>query len=198
MRKISILEENYMALEQSIATVIDGAEEKISTARKLSKSNLETALGSINGENFRQDPAFINFKADANIEGMLSDIDSKLKQSVTGLKEKQMMDISKVAVLSKAYEILSGKSPEDYEDEVDELTFFFGKQNSNIPDDGKNEFKLTFSDAGYSSALEKYTEMRELFESLSDVLKNTSVKEEFYEAMDKLVVLKELAYICAE
>jgi hypothetical protein len=198
MRKISILEENYMALEQSIASALDGAEQAISQARELSKTGLDKVFESITDGNFRQDPAFINFKTEARLDEMLSEIDSRLKKSVVNLKSKQLTPISRIAVLSKAYEFLSGKSPEEYEDEVEEISFFFGKQNSNIPDDGKNEFKLTFSDAGHSAAIEKYSEMRELFEGLSDVLKNTSVKEEFYDALDKLVVLKELADVYAD
>jgi hypothetical protein len=195
MRKISILQESYMALEQKIAEALDAAEAKIEASYGGMAQQLEEVCSQVEDkENFHMDPLFINFKTEINIEGMIQSLDGQLSKMAAGFKLIENVSLEMSAYLSKAYTALVGESVQP-EDEVAEVVSFFGsKDNTNIPD--SEEFFVTLSETAKSEAIQKMIAIRSMFEQLSgtvmSALSNGKIMEEFKESMKKLAVLKSL------
>jgi hypothetical protein len=200
MRKITILEENYMALEQAIATAIDSADKRLEGSLSSMKGMLDTAFTGITGESFHMEPSFIEFKSKSGIKELLSSVKEKITSSAAKLKDVKNIPLEKAAIISKSYAKLNGKSKDDYDDEVHEVVYFFDKENSDIPDNKDNKFEVIISDG--KSAIKKFGEIQEAFDSVSKEieagLEGKISKEKLYEAVDRLVLLKELASVFAE
>jgi hypothetical protein len=197
MRKISILQESYMALEQKIAEAIDGAESKIETSYGGMAQQLEEVCSQVEDkENFHKDPIFINFKNEINIAGMAGQVDAQLSKMALDFKSVSSVSLDMAAYLSKVYEMLSSQEIE-HEDEVAEVVMFFGpKENTNIPDAEAEDFVVTLSDAAKSEVIQKMIQMRSAFEKLKETvmsaLSNGKIMEEFKEAMKQLAILEDL------
>jgi len=202
MRKISILQENFMALEQKVAEAIDTADSKISEKREEMKSALDTVFSKIGeGQSFHMEPDFINFKNDANILSMVEEVSTLISSLPLRLKEKNSISLEGSAHASKAYSLLKNVSEEDYADEIEEVVYFFDRKNTNIPESETNEFIVQLSDAARQSAITKLIEVQSMMasakETLMAALAGKSSKESLYSALDTFVLLKELQSACS-
>jgi hypothetical protein len=195
MRKISILEENYMALEQSLAMAIDAADKNIESAVSSMKSQLDKAFEPIKSEKFHMEPSFMEFKSNSKIRELLASVKEKITKAAVVLKDTKSLPLEKSAVISKSFSRLEGKEKGDHDDEVHEVAYFFDKENSNIPDNKENKFELVISNNG--SAIKKFGSLQEMFESVSKEieagLEGQLSKEKLYQAVEKLVLIDKIA-----
>jgi hypothetical protein len=202
MRKISILQENFMALEQKVAEAIDMADSKIAEKRENMKSALDEVFSKIGeGQSFHMEADFINFKNDANILGMVEEVSASVSSLPLRLKEKKVMSLQGSALASKAYAALKNVSEEDFADEIEEVVYFFDRKNTNIPESETSEFMVQLSDAARQSAITKLVEVQSMMasakETLMAALAGKSSKESLYSALDTFVLLKELQSACS-
>jgi hypothetical protein len=194
MRKFSILDENYMALEQSIAQALDTAEEIVRESKEeavlVTKeyfSDLEenTKLSeSVNYISYRNDELVESY---TNIDSTLTNITESVKQ----LKTKEIFSLEEAAILSRT---LREFDLTETEDEVDELGVFFGgKDNINIPDSDVNHFKVVVTEEGKRAAIDNYTKLRSITtKTLEEAYRegiNESNLDSINEALGKLALL---------
>ncbi len=197
MRRITILDEEYVALEGALAKAIDSADEKISESRSDSRQLVDSVMSAVKDkEKFHLDPAFMNFKNDPAIglTSMGETLSSELSAAASKIKELSEMSISDVALLSKAYAALMGISDESYNDEVEEATLFFGMENVEIPDSKENEFKVQIGDAAKQEAFRKITEVRSALSaastSLGGILISGGTAESLMSEMEKMSTIR--------
>jgi hypothetical protein len=200
MRKFSILDENYMALEQSIAQALDTAEEIVRESKEeavlVTKeyfSDLEenTKLSeSVNYISYRNDELVESY---TNIDSTLTNITESVKQ----LKTKEIFSLEEAAILSRT---LREFDLTETEDEVDELGVFFGgKDNINIPDSDVNHFKVVVTEEGKRAAIDNYTKLRSITtKTLEEAYRegiNESNLDSINEALGKLALLNKISNI---
>jgi hypothetical protein len=197
MRKINILQENFMALEQQLAEAIDSAEGKIESTVGQTQDALDQMCSQIqDDQNFHQHPIFINWKNESNLEQGLEKLDGDLSSVASKLKDMDSTSLGMSALLSKILTALTGGS-EEPEDEVAEVVQFFGgKENTDIPESKDTSFTVVISDSGKGQAIQNMIAIRELFESIKekihDIIENGQDKLGFMQAMRKFAVLKDL------
>jgi hypothetical protein len=197
MRKISILNEDYMALEQVLAQVIDAAETSLIAQRDEHSKKLETVFEQVaDQEQFHLDPAFINVKAEYDFGAMLEGAKTKLPEVVRSLKGLSEISLEKSAKISNAYKTLFNLSDTLMEDEVLHAVFFFGKEETNIPEATNNLFKVALGDSAIKNAITRLGEVNgvlsEVESKLTHLLANGGSKDELIGSVDKLVVIREL------
>ncbi len=168
MRKISILDESYMALEGNIARSIDKADETVSGSREEAGELFDSLMSRVSDKvNFHTDPEFINFKNDPNI-GLLSigdALSSAISDSLEKIREKKVMSLDDIALVSKAYAALTGVTADMHNDEVEEAVHFFGRQNTDIPDSAENVFVVQISESARQLAIEKMIQVQSVLMS---------------------------------
>ncbi len=168
MRKISILDESYMALEGNIARSIDKADEIVSGSREEAGELFDSLMSRVSDKvNFHTDPEFINFKNDPNI-GLLSigdALSSAISDSLEKIREKKVMSLDDIALVSKAYAALTGVTADMHNDEVEEAVHFFGRQNTDIPDSAENVFVVQISESARQLAIEKMIQVQSVLMS---------------------------------
>jgi hypothetical protein len=197
MRKINILQENYMALEQKLAEAIDGAESKIESTVGQTQENLDQMCSQIqDDQNFHQHPIFIDWKNGSNVEAELEGVERDLPQLSIRIKTMGSVPLETSAYLSKILATLTGGS-EEPEDEVAEVVQFFGgKENTDIPESADTSFAVTVSDEGKSHAIQNLIAIREVFDKIKGdifhIMENGKDKLGFMQAMRKFAVLKDL------
>jgi uncharacterized protein YutE (UPF0331/DUF86 family) len=203
MRKFSILDENYMALEQSIAQALDQAaylvrESKMEVEEVVDEyfTNLEENVV------FTKSANFINFRNNELVESY-TDIDltlNNISESVKAIKTKTVFSLEEAAMLSR---VLREFDLTETEDEVDELAVFFGgKDNINIPDSKDNDFNVVVSEEGKQIAIENYGKLRSFTNKALEESYRKSIqegnKERITEALEKLAVLRKTSEILSE
>lgn len=194
MRKISILNEDFMALEQAVASVLDGAQKEMETFRSELKEVVDAFFENITEEDepFAQTAEFINFKNDPMISQYIKDdkITSEAVVMIQNIKKLQEVSLEQAALASVYYREYKGDTVEN---EMEELTYFFGgTENTDIPESSDNDFELKVMDAGRDKAIhclgmmEQYVgeELRKYQKALSD--NNVSL---LYTALDRLRIL---------
>jgi hypothetical protein len=168
VRKISILDESYMALEGNIARSIDKADEIVSGSREEAGELFDSLMSWVSDKaNFHTDPEFINFKNDPNI-GLLSigdALSSAISDSLEKIREKKVMSLDDIALVSKAYAALTGVTADMHNDEVEEAVHFFGRQNTDIPDSAENVFVVQISESARQLAIEKMIQVQSVLMS---------------------------------
>jgi hypothetical protein len=168
VRKISILDESYMALEGNIARSIDKADEIVSGSREEAGELFDSLMSRVSDKaNFHTDPEFINFKNDPNI-GLLSigdALSSAISDSLEKIREKKVMSLDDIALVSKAYAALTGVTADMHNDEVEEAVHFFGRQNTDIPDSAENVFVVQISESARQLAIEKMIQVQSVLMS---------------------------------
>jgi hypothetical protein len=168
VRKISILDESYMALEGNIARSIDKADETVSGSREEAGELFDSLMSRVSDKaNFHTDPEFINFKNDPNI-GLLSigdALSSAISDSLEKIREKKVMSLDDIALVSKAYAALTGVTADMHNDEVEEAVHFFGRQNTDIPDSAENVFVVQISESARQLAIEKMIQVQSVLMS---------------------------------
>jgi len=196
MRKITILEENYMALEQKIAEALDAAESKIELVEAEVLEMITQLDAEVQSEeNFHMTPEFINFKNSLNIESIIQEIDGGINEMVKSLKSSNRIGLELSAYLSKSFDAIMDIEPE-YENEVEESVSFFGMENTNIPDSVENKFEVTISDAGIESAIKNIISLREMFEQkvaeIQTAIETGKTPELFVSGLKKIMMLKDM------
>lgn len=197
MRKISILNEDFMALEQKIAEAIDNAEVTVESAMAEMEEELKDLLSKVEDKaNFHKDANFIVWKNEFKVDGMIKDLDRSLADMAVKMKNSDSLSMELTAHLSKVAEAMGQQA--DHEDDVSELVYFFGgKENTNIPDSENNEFVVVLSDAAKKEAIQKMISLRSHFEELREIvmkaLEGGQILPQFEEAMQHLAVMKDLA-----
>jgi len=197
MRKISILQESYMALEQKLAEVIDGAESKLSSLSSQAQQTLSDLFSQIEDKSqFHKHPAFINFKNEVNVEAMVQEIGQNLALMARKIKESSQVPLELSAFLSKAFEMLAGNDVEAEDEVAEVVSFFGGKEHTNIPESKDVEFVVSLSDTAKSEAIKKVVMLRQMFEDLAETLMSSiqsgQTADTFSESFVKLSVLKQL------
>jgi hypothetical protein len=197
MRKISILQESYMALEQKLAEAIDAAESKISSIGNEAEEVLLSLFSQIEDKSqFHRDPAFINFKNEVNIEAMVQEISQNLALMAKKIKESSEVSLEQSAFLSKVFEMLTDSDVEAEDEVAEVVSFFGGKEHTNIPDSKDVEFVVSLSDTAKSEAIRKIVMLRQMFEDLTETLmasmQSGQTADAFSEAFAKLSILEEL------
>jgi len=197
MRKISVLQENYMALEQSIAYAIDGAEKGLDEVEKEAAEITQKAMEGIqNTTSPHLDPSIINFKAESGIDKTIAEIEESLGELAKKFKSMNSVSLGTSAYLSKVSDKLRDFE-RDQSDEVYQVVSFFGpKDNSDIPDSDNEAFSVSISDLGRKEAIQRVIEIRELFEEIKaniyNFINEGKNKEDFMTAIKKLAILKDL------
>ena len=195
MRKISILQENYMALEQKIAVAIDQAEKQINEARVSWKSKFDSIKESVK-ENIHMSSEFINFRFETKIEQFLQETDMKLKKAAAKARKMSSCSLEESAIVSKADQLINGILSEDIENEVSEILSFFESENTNIPDAETNDFIVEINENGNAVALRKLAGLRQLFEDASENIREFirlgGDTDGFSKDLDNLVIINKL------
>jgi hypothetical protein len=194
MRKILILQESFMALEQIIAESLDSAEKRVGSIKEELKGKLDQLFSQIqNQESFNSDPAFINWKSESFV-GLPAEIESDIPASIRKIKETISFPLETSALISKIHSELKGMT--NHEDEIDEISCFFGKENTNIPEPKEGKAILTLSETAKLKAFEELGKLREMFEDhrekLDAAYSTGKTKEAVYSALEKMLLLKEL------
>jgi len=156
MRKFNILNENYMALEQSIARALERAghlirESKLATEKIVDeyfKDLRETGNSVLKETAYERTPEFINFRNNEKIAKYIdgSEIQKQAIESIKKLRGLSDLSLDDSASLSVFTNEIEKIVPED---EVEEIsTFFGGKDNIDIPDSESNNFHIQISDIG--------------------------------------------------
>jgi hypothetical protein len=203
MRKISILNEDFIALEQKIAEALDSAENHLDTVENEISETLGQVFQQVGEGSFKEDPAFIEFKnSDGRmIEKLPEVIRENIVKSVRGIKSVKMVDLMESALISKAYASLADVDEEQYEDDVHEVVFFFGKEGTNIPNSETNDFKVEIKDLAVQSAVEKFSQMTDILEILRKELDSSiqsGDKEKMTETLEKMSVMKVFSDVLAK
>ena len=200
MRKFSILDENYMALEQSIAQALDNAEAIVNESRADTMVVMINYFGGLgNNTKISESVNYINYRNDELVEAY-TDIDSTLSnitESVKQLKTKEIFSLEEAAVLSRT---LREFDLTETEDEVDELAVFFGgKDNINIPDSNVNQFRVVVSEEGKRATIDNYTKLRSITTSTLDEVYKNGIKDNnldtIQEGLAKLALLNKASKI---
>jgi hypothetical protein len=199
MRKISILEENYMALEGNIAKAIDKADEAVGEAVSQTAELIDSLMARVGDRNnFRDDPEFINFRNDPSL-GLLQmpqTLSMALARAVDVLKDVKVISLDEAAQISKAYAKLVGLTADSYNDEVEEAVFFFGRENTDIPDSAQNVFIVQITEAAKQTAIEKLVEVQSVLASsaqaLVSALERGDSRERLQSALEKISIVKVL------
>lgn len=197
MRKISILDEDYMALEGNIAKAIDKADEKVTESASQIAEMVESLMARVKDMgNFRDDPEFINFRNDPSL-GLLQmpqTLSVALARAVDVIKEMKVISLDDSAQISKAYAKLLGITADSYNDEVEEAVLFFGRDNADIPDSSKNVFIVQISDAAKQSAIERLIEVQSILASssqrLASALERGNSREDLQSSLEKISLVK--------
>lgn len=197
MRKISILQENYMALNGSVVEALDVAEKDIEEAKKEMEKVLYSVFENVEeGQPFHKAPSFLNFKAEFDVLGKIKELKQSLARLVVELKDVKELPLVKVAKMSKAYMKLHDLSLEDTENEIDELVFFFDRKYTNIPDSANNDFVVQLSEKAYQEALQKFQKLQEILsmheQCIMDSFEGKKSEERFKEVMDDLSIIMEM------
>jgi hypothetical protein len=197
MRKISILQENYMALDGSVVEALDVAEKQIEEAKKEIEKILYDVFENVEeGEPFHKAPSFLNFKAEFDVLSEVKELKQSLAKLVVELKDVKELPIAKVAKMSKAYMMLHNLNSEDVQDEIEELVFFFDRKYTNIPDSANNDFVVQLSEKSYQEALQKFQKLQEILnmheQCIMDSFEGKKSEERFKEVMIELAVIKEM------
>jgi hypothetical protein len=199
MKKWTILDENFMALEQKVAEALDSAEDQVKGHLDEVKTDLEDILSTTEeGKPFHLDPAFINFKNEGNIDGLADTVKSSLAMAAKKCREKSSVSLHNSAVASLAETMLHKEDVKTFDSEVHELVNFFGYDNVDIPDvaDGE-DFMVHLKDNAHVISLKKIAEFQDIADKagadLSITLSKGDNKELMVQALEKLVLLKELA-----
>lgn len=197
MRKITILDEEYVALESELAHAIDSADERVTDARSGSRQLVDSAMSTVEDKvNFHRDPAFINFKNDPalGLNGIGERLSSEISKAISKLSGLDSISISDAALMSKAYASMFGVSEESYNDEVEEALLFFGRDNVDIPDSKENDFRVSISDAGRQEAVRKMGEINSALSSatsaLEGIFESGGSAESLQSEMEKIAVAK--------
>jgi hypothetical protein len=197
MRKISILNEDFMALEQKVAEAIDNANRTVESAKTDIKGKLMEVCSKVQDEsNFHKHPEFINFKAEFNFPAVMKDIKDKIINAINVSKDLKIIPVEKSAVISASYNDLHGGLKGQLANDVEEVVSFFGLPNTNIPESETNDFRVVVTDDGRKESIKKLGTIREMFENLeatvNKAIETGDSKQAMMDAMDKIVVIKEL------
>jgi hypothetical protein len=197
MRKISILDESYMALEGNIAESIDKADSKVDEVKTQIKTMLDELMSQVqNKANPAADPAVVNFRNDPNASPMvgMKVISEMMVAAIEAIKDRKVMSLEEVAQVSKAYAALVGLTADSYNDEVEEAVYFFGRENTDIPDSEKNVFIVQISDAAKQKAIERLVQVQGFLAKASNdavqFLTNGTNPEGLYSSMETLSLIK--------
>lgn len=194
MKKRSILDENYMALEQNLATVLDDARERLLASERDANERTEKALGLADNGVISPDldAKMINFRAELGLERSVADVDSKLVDIVKKIKNAKSIPLDKSAYLSVAMDHFKNEKVDDADEVQKAVNFFGSKDNVDIPDARDNIFNVSISDAGRREAIQKMIELRDIFDGLKvDLLSDD--QEKFKESVKKLAIFRDLA-----
>jgi hypothetical protein len=199
MRKISILNEDYMALEQKIAHALDNANKVLGNATGDVKGKIMLACSTCEADKpFHTHPDFVNFKSQFNFPSVMGDIKSKIINAVRLSREIDNLPLDKAALVSVAHSKLNGDKKDKFGNEVDEVVNFYGTPNTNIPENPDNDFKVAITNDGKSEAIKKLGTIREMFEKLEEVVNKAlttgETKEALTDAMEKIAIIKELVH----
>ena len=203
MRKISILNEDFIALEQKIAEAIDAADRQVEQIRNEVSETLGQVFQQVGEGSFKEKPAFVEFR---NSDGKMMDklpevVRDGIARSTKNVKSVKMLDLEESATISKAYASITGVGEDQFEDEVHEVVFFFGKEGTNIPDADANEFKVEIKELAVQSAVEKFAQMMDMLELLrKDVAAavESGDREKLVESMQKLSLMKLLTDVLSK
>ena len=203
MRKLSILQENYMALEQTIAEALHVATTRLSQRRTELKEALSVALSSGLGVGeYHKTPEFINFKNGSGIKNLIEEVQESILRIPLSISKDKVTTLSKAAVIGKVHDELTGVNEDDYDSSVDEVTGFYGRKNTNIPDSSTGDFQLQVSDKGKQEGIRKFIDihaaMQDARETIISGLNGGVSPEELTKAIDVLAILKELASVYSE
>jgi hypothetical protein len=197
MRRISILEENYMALESKIAEAIDLADERVLDVVSDSRQLIDSLMSKVSDKvNFHKDPEFMNFRNDPNlgVSSMGDSTQSALASSAEFIRGISSISLEDSALASKAYAAVIGLPEESHDDEVSEVVFIFGKEGSDIPDSRDNSFSVSVKDEGKQNAMRKIAELQGVLSSarqdLESALEEGGSAEKLHAAMEKISLIK--------
>lgn len=187
MRKRTILDENYMALEQSIAQALDTG------------AITEAAMPEL-AEDFFNSPEYINFKNSELVERYFENytIQKNIAESVKLLKTKNTFSLEEASLLSQSY---SKYTVLEAEDEVEKLSLFFGgKDNIDIPD-SDGAFNVVVTEQGILKAINSFGKLLEQVQIQTDTF-NAALREQSIEkllvSMVNMSILDEAAKVLLE
>jgi hypothetical protein len=198
MRKMRILDENYMALEQKIAFAIDQAQKEIIKAKSSILEEVTTFLSLVESEEFSKTPEFINFRNNEKIASYVkgSEIQNNAIQSIRKLKGMSDFKLDDAASLSTFDNEL--EKPE-LEDEVEEIsTFFGGKDNIDIPDSENNDFNVEVGKDGIIAGITRLGKIPGKVDLAVQEFREavlTNNKEKLNSSLQTLAVLDEYAKV---
>jgi hypothetical protein len=199
MKKWTILDENFMSLEQKVAEALDSAEKQVKTHLDETVNDLNDIVDMVEeGKSFHLDPAFINFKNEGNLVALGDTVKSSLALAAKKCREKSTISLNSAAVISTADNMLHKEDVKTFDSEIHELVNFFGYENTDIPDvvEGE-EFMVHLKDNAHKVSLEKLAQFQDLADQASTELKKAlatgQTKESLKSSLEKLVLLKELA-----
>jgi predicted ATPase len=198
MKKWTILDENYMALEQQVAQALDTAEQQVKGHLEEMMRDLDDIFEALEeGGDFHTDPAFLNFKSEARLTSLAETVKNSLMRAARKCKDKDEVELLEAALMSKAEQHLNEVDIETFDSEIHELLSFFGFENAFIPDSEEGEFKVKLKDEAHTISIKKLTDYQGVADAagddLTEALSSGQTKDKLYSALRKLVLLKELA-----
>jgi hypothetical protein len=199
VRKISILDESYMALEGNIAEAIDAAAEIVEESKSEAGSLFDSIMSKVQDKvNFHTDPEFINFKNDPslNLRSIGDVLAAALPRALDMIETTNAMSLEDVAMMSKAYAELTGIDETTFNDEIEEAVHFFGRDNTDIPDSAENVFVVRISDAAKHAAIEKMISVQSILASsvnaMNSLMDQGGSPEMLKSSMEKIWLVKAL------
>jgi len=197
MKKLTILDEGYMKLEQNMAlalleghSIIQSAGFKMADAIRAYGTTEESKL-------LYEEADYINFKHDPVVEEVLGDyaIQKNIAESVKYIKKNNTFSLTESAALSSILNHYTCKLVES-EDIAEKVTLFFGgKNNVELAEDFDS---ITVSEAGIVSAYDSFSVLLEKTQELSDAYNKGLLERDIFamnEPANRLAMLYEASTI---
>jgi len=168
MKIRTILDENYMALEQEIARSLDEAVNAVQSAGMNMAITLRKYGSIVENVLLYEEPDYINFKHNELVETIVKDyvIQGNIAESVKRIKTNNTFSLVEAATLSY---MLNAYILTECEDEVELMSMFFGgKDNIEIPDSESNIFEMVVSEAGIAQGYKSYRYLLEKTQEMID------------------------------
>jgi hypothetical protein len=193
MRKMTILNEDYIYLQQKLAEALDEAayeiREELQEVIQLVESFIES-LSEEEKQNYKVTPQYINFKNNKELrEYFISDeIETNAIESIRRIKKLNEFSLEESSLLSKYYAKIF---KEEVEDEFEEAVLIFGKNNVDIPETDENLFRIIVSEAGIMNAIRIFGMVPGMTSQIKESIKKSNNIQILKEGLERLRLLDE-------
>lgn len=197
MRKMTILNEDYIYLQQKLAEALDEAAYEIREELEEMDQLVESFINSLSEEekqNYKATPQYINFKNNEELVQYFveNEIENHAIESIRTIKKLNEFTLEESSLLSKYCAKIFKEEPED---EFEEAVLIFGKNNVDIPESDENLFRVIVTEAGIMNAIRIFGMVPGMAGEIKESIKKSNDLQVLKEGLERLRLLDEFTEV---